>query len=89
VCCGNYDGLAEALAAPSEGVTMAKVFTTVKGAVLRIGSHGEATNETPAIVPDKVAAEFDGKDGFRVEIDEPAAPRDPEPKAAHKNKVKE
>ena len=79
MCCGNYDGLAEALAAP-EGVLMAKVYTTVKGSVLRIGGYGEASNDSPAIVPDKVAAQFDGQDGFKVELDEPKA---------HKAKAKE
>ena len=52
---------------------MAKVYTTVKGAVLRLGTYGEASNDTPALMPDKAAAEFDGVDGFKVEFDEPKA----------------
>jgi hypothetical protein len=50
----------------------AKVFTTVPGSVLRIGSFGDASNDMPAIVPEEVAAEFDGQEGFKVERDEPA-----------------
>jgi hypothetical protein len=73
MCCGgDYDGLAEVLAAPPEGVLMAKVWTTVKGAVQQIGTYGEASNDTPAIVPDDVARELDGLDGFKVERDQPA-----------------
>lgn len=60
---------------------MAKVYTAVKGAVLHLGAYGEATNDTPALVPDKIAhKEFDGKDEFKVELDEP--------KAEHKPKAK-
>ena len=72
MCCGDYQGLAEALAAP-EGVLMAKVYSTVKGAVIQIGTYGEASNDSPAIVPDDVAAALAGQDGFKVELDEPKA----------------
>ena len=48
---------------------MAKVFTTVPGAVQRIGNYGEASNGQPAIVPDEVAAELATAEGLRVEQD--------------------
>jgi hypothetical protein len=62
VCCGEpgETGRYNELAAEGrrEGV-MAKVFTTVPGAVLRIGSHGEATNAVSCEVPEAVAAELE------------------------------
>jgi hypothetical protein len=55
---------------------MAKVFTTVTGAEVRIGTFGLATNDNPAIVPAEVAAELTGLAEFRVESEvAPAAPR--------------
>ena len=37
-----------------------------------LGSYGEATNDTPALVPDAVAKkEFGNTEVFRVELDEP------------------
>jgi hypothetical protein len=44
-----------------------KVFTTVPGLVLAIGDHGVATNTTPAIVPEAVAAQLENEiRGWRV-----------------------
>lgn len=71
--------LEQEMAMPAAGlatigeVLMAKVYSTVPGAVLRLGSYGEATNDSPVLMPDKAAAEFDGVDGFKVELDEPKA----------------
>jgi hypothetical protein len=39
----------------------ARVFTTVHGDVVRIGTYGEATNDTPAVVPEAVAAELEAE----------------------------
>jgi hypothetical protein len=46
---------------------MAKVFTTVPGSVIRIGRYGEASNDSPATIPDDVAAELTGRADLRVE----------------------
>jgi hypothetical protein len=37
----------------------ARVYTTVPGDVVRIGNYGEATNDSPAVVPEKVAKELE------------------------------
>lgn len=62
MCCGNPDepGRYDELAAEgrAEGV-MAKVFTNVPGAVQRIGSYGEASNDVPCEVPEEVAQELE------------------------------
>jgi hypothetical protein len=50
------------------------VYTTVPGAEVRIDTHGVATNDTPAVVPDKVGDELDGLPEFVVAL-EPRAPR--------------
>ena len=66
MCCGN-DGPAEseivmAAAGRAEG-SMAKVYTTVPGARVLITKsgqrYGEATNDTPATVPEEVAVELE------------------------------
>lgn len=64
MCCGS-DGPAEseivmAAAGRAEG-SMAKVFltSTAKGAKVRIGTHGEATFDTPCEVPEEVAQELE------------------------------
>jgi hypothetical protein len=36
-----------------------KVYATVPGAAIEVGNYGTATNDTPAIVPDEVAAELE------------------------------
>lgn len=78
---------------------MARVFTTVPGDKVWIGGHGEATSETPAIVPDAVADELEAEmkgepadpaipghrgrpayQRFRIERDDPEAPRRRAPK---------
>lgn len=46
---------------------MAEVYTTTPGDLRQIGNYGLATNDTPAIVPDEVAAELAGNPRFRVE----------------------
>lgn len=46
---------------------MAEVYTTTPGEVRQIGNFGQASNDTPAIVPDEVAAEFADHPLFRVE----------------------
>jgi len=56
----------------------AKIFTTRPGDVHRIGHYGWAENESPAIVPEEVAKEFDGKPEYRVE-------RESEPRKASKH----
>jgi hypothetical protein len=38
---------------------MARVFTTAPGDACRIGNFGEATNDSPAVVPEEVAAELE------------------------------
>lgn len=45
---------------------MAEVFTTVPGAVLEIGHYGQASNDTPARVPDEVAAELADRTDLHV-----------------------
>jgi hypothetical protein len=78
VCCGGeYGGLDAALAAPGKGGVMAKLYTTIKGAVNQIGNYGQASNDVPAIVPEEVAAEFSGNKEFRVEREEAEAARKP------------
>ncbi len=52
---------------------MPRLYTTVPGAVIRIDVYGEATNEAPAMVPEDVALEFEGREGYRVERDETVA----------------
>ena len=56
MCCGNPDdpGRYDELAAEGrrEGL-MAKVFTTVPGAVQRIGSYGEASNDEAKALRDE------------------------------------
>lgn len=54
---------------------MARIYTKVKGAVQQIGTYGEASNDTPAIVPVDVAHEFDGVKGFRVELEPDEKPK--------------
>jgi hypothetical protein len=75
-----------AMAGKLEG-PMQKVFTTTPGAVVRIGNHGMASNDEPALVPAEVAAELAKDPLFRVEAPEdgtgfPPPPRkaEPEPK---------
>jgi hypothetical protein len=81
VCCGNPDepGRYDELAAEGrrEGL-MARAFTTVPGSVLRIGDHGEASNDVPCEVPEEVAQELETTmpNEFRIERGEPkAAPK--------------
>lgn len=70
MCCGNdYDGLEAALAAPATEGVMSRIFTTVPGAVLQIGGYGQASNDSPAIVPPLVGEEFSEQEGFRVEFE--------------------
>lgn len=38
---------------------MVRVYTTHPGDVVRIGNYGEASNDTPAEVPESVAAELE------------------------------
>ena len=47
---------------------MAEVYTTTPGEVRQIGIHGQASNDTPAIVPDAVGAELADNPMFRVEV---------------------
>lgn len=65
MCCGQGPALEEiVMAAPgrAEG-SMAKVYTTVPGARVRIShgtsNYGEATNKVPCEVPEEVAAELE------------------------------
>lgn len=46
---------------------MAEVYTTTPGEVRQIGIHGQASNDSPAMVPDEVAAELADNPLFRVE----------------------
>lgn len=48
---------------------MAKVFTTIPGLTVRIGNHGMASNDEPAIVPPEVAAELEADPALRIEMD--------------------
>lgn len=47
------------------------VFTKVPGAVVRLGTWGEASNEVPAWVPEDVAIDLETRlgDEYRVERD--------------------
>ncbi len=51
---------------------MVKVFTKVPGAVIRLGTYGEASNEAPAWVPEDVAIDLETRlgDEYRVERDQ-------------------
>jgi len=51
---------------------MAKVFTTVPGARVEVGSYGYATANTPAEVPDRVGRELVDRSDLRVEFLPPA-----------------
>lgn len=44
----------------------AEIYTTTPGDSRQIGRYGVATNDSPAVVPAEVAAEFDRLDGYRV-----------------------
>lgn len=63
MCCGAGPAEGEivmAAAAAVEGsMDKVKVFTTAKGAVVRIDNYGEATNDTPCLVPEEVAQELE------------------------------
>jgi hypothetical protein len=51
---------------------MVKVYTKVPGAVIRLGTYGEASNEVPAWVPEDVAIDLETRlgDEYRVERDQ-------------------
>lgn len=40
---------------------MARVFTTAEGEKARIGHYGEASNETPCLVPEEVARQLEAE----------------------------
>jgi hypothetical protein len=79
MCCGSdvsEKDIASVVASVAAPITleagMTKVFTRRAGDVRRIGLYGEATNDTPAIVPASEAlalesAEECGVPGYRVE----------------------
>ncbi len=48
---------------------MAKVYARLPGAEIRIGNHGTATNDRPAVVPEDVALELVAAEGLRIEPD--------------------
>lgn len=52
---------------------MAKVYTVRPGDRRQIGGFGEATNETPALVPETVADELAVSEVLRVERDAPGS----------------
>lgn len=56
-------------------MTQVKVFTKVPGAVVRLGTYGEASNDVPAWVPEEVVIDF--SDEFRVERDGSEVPASP------------
>lgn len=73
MCCGDHSEPELAAAAPGGEAVMARAFTTTKGAVVRIGNHGEATNTVPCEVPEDVALELEAYGStFRIERDAPA-----------------
>jgi hypothetical protein len=72
VCCGDFE---EPAIPAAQEVLMARIFTTVPGSVQRIGNYGEASNDSPAMVPASVAGEFSGVEGFRVELDPDEKPK--------------
>lgn len=77
MCCGNYEGLEAALAAPGgEGVMAARVFATRPGDRLTIGGFGIATEKEGVEVPEEVAARFEQeiKGEVEVEVEDPAHP---------------
>lgn len=49
---------------------LVKVFTKVPGAVIRLGTYGEASNEEPAWVSEDVAVDLETREEFRVERDQ-------------------
>ena len=56
---------------------MPKLYAREKGQEYRIGNHGTATHDRPAVVPEAVAEELAAHPGLRIEADEvpAAAPR--------------
>jgi hypothetical protein len=52
---------------------MPRVYTVRPGDRRQIGGYGEATNETPAVVPQAVADELAWSKVLRVEPDTPAS----------------
>jgi hypothetical protein len=48
---------------------VAKIFTTVPGAVMEIGNYGPASNDRPAVVPEAVGKELEGREDLHVEAD--------------------
>lgn len=75
----------------TEKAMTARIYTTVPGHVLCIGTFGFATNDAPALVPDDVAAQLERerRADIRVERPQPAAPAKNKPAgsgkvAAHK-----
>lgn len=68
MCCGQDEG--PLVAAVGEPMSV-KVYTATEGAVIQIGTYGMASNDAPALVPESVAAELEGRPDLVI-VREPA-----------------